>query len=137
MLLEPNKSKKVDSFCSISDWFKDTASQNHIVDEWRWSQQFVTESDVYLTRDDEEKSVNKFSGYWEEHKDQRPVFLIFSADKIESISTEGKFSNVNFSRTTQYKEEYLRENEGTMNLEHSKSWFPTFGYNMQAAHDCS
>ena len=120
----------------MKDWFKDTTSQNHIVDEWRWSQQFVTESDAYLTRDDEEKSINQFSGYWEEHKDHRPVFLIFRADKIESISKEGKFSNVNFSRTTQHKE-YLRKNEGTMNLEHAKSWFPTFGNNMQVAHKLS
>ena len=135
------KVKRLILFIQLKDWFKDTVSEKvdggetrekNIVDEWRWSQQFATESDVYLTRDDEEKSVNQFSGYWKEHKDHRPVFLIFSANKIKSISTEGKFSNVNFSRTTQYKEEYLRKNEGTMNLEHSKSWFPTFGYNMQA-----
>ena len=66
-----------------------------------------------------------------------PVFLIFSANKIESISTGGEFSNVEFNETTQYKEKHLRENEGTMNLEHAKSWFPTFGYNLQAAHNLS
>ena len=134
--------KRLILFIQLKDWFKDTLSEKvygekytkNIVDEWRWSQQFVTESDVYLKRDDEEKSmVNQFSAYWKEHK----VFLIFSANKIESISTGGAFSNVKFHRTTQYKEKYLRENEGTMNLEHSKNWFPTFGYNLQIAQTLS
>ena len=141
--INQTKVKRLILFIQLKDWFKDTVSKKvdgkthtiNIVDEWRWSQQFVTESDVYLTRDDKEKSVNQFSGYWEEHKDHKPVFLIFSANKIKSISTEGKFSNVTFGDTTQYTEEYLRKNEGTMNLEHSKSWFPTFGFNMQAAHN--
>ena len=110
--------------------------ENHIIDEWRWSQQFVTELDVFLTRKKEEKSMNQFN-YWKEHKDHMPVFLIFSANKIESISNTGEFSNVIFHETTQYKENHLRENEGTMNLEDSKNWFPTFGYNLQAAHKLS
>ena len=130
--------KRLILFIQLKDWFKDTAVKNHIIDEWRWSQQFATESDVFLTRKKEEKSMNQFNDYWKEHKDHMPVFLIFSANKIDSISNTGEFSNdVTFSRTTQYKENHLRENEGTMNLEHSKNWFPTFGYNLQAAHKLS
>ena len=133
--------KRLILFIQLKDWFKDTVSEKvngrtrvkNIVDEWRWSQQFATESDVYLTRKCKEKSMNQFNAFWKEHEDHMPVFLLFSANKIESISTGGKFSNVRFHRTTQNKKKYLRENEGTLNLEHSKNWFPTFGYNMQAA----
>ena len=131
------KVKRLILFIQLKDWSKRYSFTKHIIDEWRWSQQFVTESDVYLKRDDKEKSVNQFSAYWKEHKDHMPVFLIFSANKIESISTGGEFSNVEFNETTQYKEKHLRENEGTMNLEHAKSWFPTFGYNLQAVHNLS
>ena len=61
--------KRLILFIQLKDWFKDTLSEKvygekytkNIVDEWRWSQQFVTESDVYLKRDDEEKSVNRYN----------------------------------------------------------------------------
>ena len=138
--------KRLILFIQMKDWFKDTVLEKvdgggtrvkNIVDEWRWSQQFVTKDNVFLTRTSKETSENAFANYWKNHPEDKPVFLIFSSNKIESITREGKFKKVGFLSTTQNQEETLSENEGIMDLEHCKTWFPTLGYNMQAAHKLS
>lgn len=97
-----------------------------LVDEC--TEKFVNESEVNHTRKDENNFVNQF-------KDHKPVFIIFSPNKIDAISS--KFLDDVQIHTTQYEAKQLRTNEATMDLEHAKTWFPTFGYNMQAAHNLS
>ena len=113
----------------MKDWSKDGVAKKHInIDNWRWSQQFVTKDNVYLTRTSKETSKNPFTDDLKNHPEYKPVFLIFSPNKIESITKEGNILNIN------HEDKFLEENEGTMDLEHSKTWFPTFAYNMEAAH---
>ena len=129
-----NDPKRLILFIQMKDWFQDELKNGkHIIDGWRWSQQFVSENDVYSARNSKETLKNSFPKYWEVNPNEICVFIIFSANKIKSISKTGAFSDVQFTQTTQSTNPQLERNEATMDLDHSKTWFPTFGYNLQAA----
>ena len=78
--------KRLILFIQVKDWFdKDVGEKKNIIDEWRWTQQFATESDVFLTKKSKLKSLNRFNDYWEKHPEDKPVHIIFTVNAIEVI----------------------------------------------------
>ena len=117
--------KRLILFIQLKDWFKDTLVEKvdgapllkNIVDEWRWAQQFVATQEVFLKRTNTSLSQNRFAAYWENYPTHKYVFIIFSANRIDSISEDGKFlKQVFFTQTTQSNDDHLRFNEATMDL---------------------
>ena len=104
----------------MKGWFKEYFFCDTLANEC--TEKFVNESDVNHTRKDENNFVNQFSGYWKKHEDHKPVFIIFSPNKIDAISS--KFlDDVQIHKPTQYEAKQLRTNEATMDLEHAKLGF--------------
>jgi len=132
-------------FIQLKDWFKDTVklditSETHIISEWRWGQQFVMNDQVPLRKNNSIENVtNPFAEYWKKYPEHKPVFMLFSANRIDCVQPDGNFSDVDKitfhpSTPADFCDPRLMPNEATLDLDHAKEWFPTFGYNLLAGH---
>jgi len=125
-------------FIQLKDWFKDGFTGKHIISEWRWGQQFVLNDQVPLQKNSNENVTNPFAQYWKQYPKHKPVFMLFSANQIDCVNPDGSFNDDNFQFHTStpdyFRVRQLMQNEATLDLDHAKEWFPTFGYNLLAGH---
>ena len=92
-----NGVKRLILFIQIKDWFMDSFKGKHIIDEWRWSQQFVTRDKVFTSKAKGFSTLKTTFLIILQPTQKICVFIIFSANKIESITENGTISNVFFS----------------------------------------
>eukprot|EP00658_Telonema_sp_P-2_P051689 TRINITY_DN3978_c0_g1_i8.p1 TRINITY_DN3978_c0_g1~~TRINITY_DN3978_c0_g1_i8.p1 ORF type:complete len:328 (+),score=30.36 TRINITY_DN3978_c0_g1_i8:255-1238(+) len=153
-------------FVQEKDWFRDWSYvgdpkvsgpkvMSHVLAQFRWGQQFVTESSVATDRLQigRGKQANPFPqflrGVYGKVPDPvqavYPVFILSTANpiackngKFEHNTTFGPKCDVDMQHlpTTpnDAQQDTLRPNEGLMDFDHMKTWFPTVGYNASAIH---
>jgi len=119
-------------FIQCKDWFSEFANNLSMFAHWRWAQQFAISAQVPMNRDGNPptKILNPLAKFFSDHPSIKPVFLLFSANSFDWPKKP-----LNYFATTpdEFKTSYLRNDEGLMNLHHMKCWFPTVGYNVEAA----
>ena len=123
-------------------------SRDGLMAKWRFGQQFAYDDEVAMGPNTSRTRMGLASMY----KDHgiAHVHLLVTANPITDLVTQegtitpkgrepykkGKNSqDYNAAISVEAcKCEHLRENEGLVNLEDMKTWFPTMGWNLQAAH---
>merc|ERR1711953_476029 len=123
-------------------------SRDGLMAKWRFGQQFAYDDEVAMGPNTSRTRM----GLASMHKDHgiAHVHLLVTANPITDLVTQdgtitpkgrdpykrGKnFQDYNAAISVEScKCERLRENEGLVNLENMKTWFPTMGWNLQAAH---